>query len=224
MSTIDRPETQLVPGQRLDRATFHERYKTMPPGVRAELVGGVVYMPSPLGIEHGERDGEISDWLGHYRRFTKGVSRPLNATTQFGDYGEPQPDCQLRIPEELGGRSRIVDGFIVGPPELVVEVGKSSRRLDLGAKKADYERSGVLEYLVLTLDPDEIHWFIRRGGRFEALEVGSDGILRSEVFPGLWLDPAAFLAGDAERVFAVLDAGLATPEHAAFAARMTGRP
>jgi hypothetical protein len=48
----------------------------------------------------------------------------------------------------------------------------------------------------------------------------SGGIIRSEVFPGLWLAPAALLAGDLLRVLAVLQQGLASPEHAAFAAAL----
>lgn len=224
MSTIDRPEPRVLPplvaGQRLDQPAFHERYEAMPPRTRAELIGGIVYMPSPLTIEHGDRDSSVSDWLGHYRRFTKAIGKALNATVQLDDFGESQPDCHLRIPEELGGQTRIVDGYVVGPPELVVEVGKSSRRIDLGPKKADYERAGVPEYLFVGVDPDEILWFIRRGGRFLRLEEGLDGILRSEVFPGLWLDPRAMLAGDIDRVYEVLDQGLATPEHAAFVDRL----
>ena len=224
MSTVDRPEREvlspLVAGQRLDRATFHERYEAMPPDFRAELIGGVVYMPSPVGFEHGDRDGDVVDWLGYYRRFTKGLRRPLNTTTQFGDYGEPQPDSQLLIPGDLGGQTRFVDGYIVGPPELVVEVGKSSRKTDLGPKKADYERAGVREYVFVGIDPDEVRWFLRRDDRFVPLEPGPDGILRSEVFPGLWLDPAALLSADMDRVYEMLDGGLATPEHATFAARL----
>ena len=48
----------------------------------------------------------------------------------------------------------------------------------------------------------------------------ADGILRSAVFPGLWLDPAALVRGDKARVKAVLQGGLDSPEHAAFVARL----
>jgi Uma2 family endonuclease len=134
--------------------------------------------------------------------------------------GETQPDGQLRIPQELGGQTRIEDGYIVGAPELVIEIARSSRYYDLGEKKGDYERAGVREYLVIELDPDRIHWFIRRGDRFEDLLPGPDGIYRSEIFPGLWLDSKALFAEDLDRLVEVLEQGLATPEHAAFVARL----
>ena len=44
--------------------------------------------------------------------------------------------------------------------------------------------------------------------------------MRSEVFPGLWLDPRALLTQDWPRLLAVLGQGLASPEHAAFVARL----
>lgn len=224
MSTVDRTEARTLPplveGERLDRATFHERYEAMPPGTRAELVGGVVYMPSPLGYEHGKRDRGLSYWLGHYQRFTRGIGGAANATVQFDDYGEPQPDQQLRIPEELGGRSRIEGGYVVGPPELVAEVSESSWKVDLGPKKADYERAGVREYLVIGLVRQEVRWFVRRDGVFAVLAPGDDGVFRSEVFPGLCFDPRAFFDEDTESLIATLERGLATPEHGAFVARM----
>ena len=71
----------------------------MPPSTRAELIGGVVYMPSPLGDDHGQTDDDVADWLGHYRRFTPGSEAAGNATTILGQFGEPQPDCVLYIPE-----------------------------------------------------------------------------------------------------------------------------
>jgi Uma2 family endonuclease len=226
MSTLDRPEPKTLPplvaGQRLDRATFHERYEAMPPGTKAELVGGVVYMPSPLGYEHGERDQELGYWLGHYKARTRGVRAAHNATTQFDDYGEPQPDIQLRIPEELHGQSRIIGGYVVGPPELIVEVSKTTRKYDLVDKKADYERAGVAEYLFVGLDPQEVRWFVRRGRRFEEMPPDAEGVYRSTVFPGLWLDCRAFFADDTEALIATLERGLATPEHAAFVARLAG--
>ena len=104
--------------------------------------------------------------------------------------------------------------------ELIVEVARSSRRIDLGPKKDQYERAGVREYLVVALDPDEIHWFVLRDGRFARQAVGDDGIYRSEVFPGLWLDASALFAEDLAGLVAVVDRGAATPEHADFAARL----
>ena len=104
--------------------------------------------------------------------------------------------------------------------ELVVEIARSSRRYDLGKKKLEYERTGIQEYLVIELDPDRIHWFVRSGTQFEDLPPGPDGIYRSEVFPGLRLDPIALYALDRARMYRVLRRGVRSPEHSAFAARM----
>jgi hypothetical protein len=224
MSIVDRPSKTTLPplvaGQRLDQPTFHARYEAMPPETRAELVGGIVYMPSPLRYEHGTRDVPVSYWLGHYRRFTKGVESASIVTTILGERGEVQPDSQLRIPEELGGQTQIVEGYVTGAPEMVAEIARSSRSYDPGEKKTDYERAGVREYLVVELDPDRVHWFILRGDRFEDLPPDPDGIFRSEVYPGLWLDPPALFGDDLDRLASVVDLGVATPEHAAFVARL----
>src|SRR3954453_22742052 len=118
MSIIDRAKsTTLLPplmsGEHLDQPTFHERYEAMPPGTWAELVGGVVYMPSPLRDEHGGNDDVVGGWLLWYRKATPGLRGGANVTTKLGPSGEVQLDRHLRIREELGGRSRIVSGYIV---------------------------------------------------------------------------------------------------------------
>jgi Uma2 family endonuclease len=225
MSTVERPERRVLPplvaGQRLDQPTFHERYEAMPPETRAELVGGIVYMPSPLSGDHGVLDDNVAGWLFHYRRFTPGLWSGANVTTKLGTAGETQPDNQLRIPEAAGGQTRIDEGgYVLGPPELVIEIARSSLPFDLGAKQRDYERARVREYLVLALDPNGVHWFALRGDQFEDLPPGPDGLFRSEVFPGLWLDPTALFAGDLDGLIAALERGLATAEHAAFAAKL----
>lgn len=224
MSTIERAEARTLPpleeGQRLDRATFHERYEAMPPGTWAELIGGVVYMGSPAGYSHGKNHSAANIWLGHYERYTPGVETLDNASTALDDEGEPQPDLSLRLTPEVGGRTRIEEDLLTGVPELVLEISKSSRKFDLGVKKAEYERVGVLEYVVIALDPDEVFWHVLRDGKFERLPAGPNGLYRSEVFPGLWLDPAAFFARDLNGLLGALDRGLATPEHAEFAARL----
>jgi len=224
MSTVDRAKALLIPhlvaGERLDAATFHERYQAMPPATRAELIGGVVHMPSPVSPDHGFESFGVGAWLGYYAARTPGLRGEENTSTRLDPSGEVQPDHNLRIRPEFGGQSGTAREFIIGAPELVVEVARSSRRLDLGVKRTQYERAGVCEYLVLALDPNEVFWFVRRSGVFERLKPGEDGIYRSEVFPGLWLDPAPCLDGDLTQLIAVVDLGLVSPEHAAFVNRL----
>lgn len=107
-----------------------------------------------------------------------------------------------------------------GAPELVVEISKATRYVDLGLKLRDYERAGVLEYVVRATDPDEIYWFRLEQGSLVRRTAGDDGLYRSTVFPGLWLGSAALLESDTRRLRAVVDAGCASPEHAAFVARL----
>jgi Uma2 family endonuclease len=218
-SVVDAPQT-LVEGQHLDQPTFHALYEMMPPGTRAELINGIVFKPSPVGIAHGIAHAPVIVWLHYYAENTSGVQVLDNATTILGWKSEPQPDALLRILPECGGRTRNVKGFIQGAPELVVEVSKATRYIDLGPKLADYEQAGVLEYVVHALDPDEVVWFKQDQGVLDQKLIAGDGIYRSEVFPGLWLDPLALLNNDGRRIRAVLDLGCATPEHAAFVARL----
>jgi hypothetical protein len=107
-----------------------------------------------------------------------------------------------------------------GVPELIVEVSHTSRYTDLGPKLDDYERACVLEYVVRALEPDEVIWHVLHEGRLVPVPPDADGLYRSRAFPGLWLDPQALLAHDTRRLRAVVDLGVATPEHAAFVARL----
>ena len=219
------PLPPLEPGDRLDQQTFHARYEAMPPGTRAELVGGVVYMPSPAKLPHGRHQAAVVGWAWTYSTGTPGVILCDNATAILGPDSEPQPDALLTLPAAGGGRTRSdAAGYLVGPPELVAEVASSTESYDLHAKKADYERAGVLEYVVAALRQAQVFWFVHRDGRYEPLPPGPDGIYRSETFPGLWLDPAALLAQDGVRLLDVLRQGMATPEHAAFAAKLAATP
>jgi Uma2 family endonuclease len=225
MSTLDRTETlaPLMAGQRMRQPEFHARYEATPPGTRAELIGGVVYMPSPARDRHGIVHHLSNVWIGHYRYRTPGLQALDNATTILDELGESQPDVALRIAPSHGGQSSNVGQYVAGAPELIVEVAASSRPIDLGPKLLDYQRAGVLEHVVFALDPDEVFWHVRRDDRFVRMPPDADGLFRSQCFPGLWLDPQALFADDGLRLVAVLDRGLATPEHAAFVAQLAAR-
>ena len=210
----------LVEGHRLDQPTFHARYEVMPPGFRAELIGGVVSFPGRVGYEHGESSACLGCWLAYFQEFTRGVDVLGHVTVILDGRNEPQPDMTLRILPECGGRTRDEDGYVVGVPEMIAEVSKSSRFIDLGPKLAEYERAGVLEYLVRAFDPDEVLWHVLQEGRLAAVPPDEDGLYHSRVFPGLWLDPQALLALDTRRLREVIDLGAKSPEHAAFVAKL----
>ena len=216
----------LEPGDQLDQPTFHERYERMASGIKAELIGGIVHMPSPVGQVHSQEHGTVVTLLGIYAFATPGVAMHDNPTIILADDAEPQPDAALRRGD--GGRTRIVyrgdTAYIAGPPELVVEVASSTESIDLHRKRHDYEQNNVGEYLAFLVRTRVVIWFVRDGGRFVELQPNGDGILRSRQFPGLWLDPAALLRGDTARLLAVLNAGVASPEHAAFAASLKANP
>ena len=161
----------------------------MPPGTRAELIDGVVYMPSPVGSEHGLAHVPVIVWLDYYAEQTPGLQVLDNATTILGWRSEPQPDgCFGSCPNAAAGHGTRT-GSSHGAPELVAEVSKATRYVDLGPKLTEYERAGVLEYHCTLDRSDEIFWFVGTGraGRVDR----ADGLYRSAVFPGLWLDPNA---------------------------------
>ncbi len=215
----------LTAGDRLTRAEFERRYLTHPEIKIAELIEGVAYIPSPARFEdHSRLHSDIVGWLGLYCAATPGIQGGTNATVQLDFDNEVQPDALLRLDSALGGRSRITsDDYLAGPPELIVEVAASSVAYDLHDKRRVYSRSGVQEYLALQVYEQAATWFVLREGVYEPLAPDAAGILRSQVFPGLWLDPVAFWAGDLAAVLATLQQGLAAPEHAAFVAQLGAR-
>jgi Uma2 family endonuclease len=208
----------LENGDRLTRDEFERRYDAMPYLKKAELIEGVVYVPSPVRYQHhGAPHALLITWLGYYAAGTPGVSVSDNSTVRLDLDNEPQPDALLLIDPSCGGQIRISsDDYIEGSPELVAEVASSSVSYDLHAKLHVYRRNGVREYVVWRVLDGAIDWFVLRAGQYARLPVDANGLLHSEVFPGLRLDPAALVRGDLATVLAVVQQGLGSPEHAAF--------
>lgn len=206
-------------GDRLKQPEFHRRYEAMPPGVKAELIGGIVYMASPVGPRHAKGQIRLGTLLCLYEIATPGVEALDNATVVLSSVSEPQPDLHVRLLPAYGGRVRPnTDGMLSGGPELVAEVADSSESIDLHGKRHDYQRAGVLEYLVFLVRENGLRAFDLTSGRERPADP--DGIYRSRTFPGLWIDAPALTSGDMRRAIRTLNRGLKSPEHNTFVRRL----
>ena len=215
------PPVEINNGDRMNREEFHRLYEQTPEEFKAELIGGIVYVASPLRLSHGRPHSLLIALLAAYEGRTPGVELSDNTTVLLGDEGEPQPDAFLRISPEHGGQSTTKDDYVEGAPEFVAEIALSSRAIDLHAKKDDYARYGVREYLVACVREKQIRWFDLAAGA--ELRADAAGIHRIGVFPGLWIDGPALFAHRHQQLMETLERGLATPEHAKFVSELAQR-
>jgi hypothetical protein len=238
VARVTKPATipPLRDGDRMTRDEFWRRYEASPDVTRAELIKGVVHIISrcspkgkgpavpPVSNEgHGDPHFDIIQWLGAYSRRTPGV-RGSAPSTVFAPSEDamPEPDALLRILPECGGQTTTdEEGYLYGAPELAVEVSNTTALIDLGPKLEVYQTEGIREYLVWRSRDRAVDWFrLNRSSRYVPLPPDADGVIRSRVFPGLWLDVNALLANDLDKVLAVVQLGLASPEHAAFVEKL----
>jgi Uma2 family endonuclease len=210
---------ELENGDRMTREAFHRAYERAPRQFRAELIGGIVHLPSPLRRLHGQLHLRLGTLLWIYEGNTPGVEAGDNTTVLLGDKSEVQPDLYLRILSEYGGASTTDrNDYVVGPPELIIEVAHSSKAIDLHEKLDAYKANGVREYLVAAVADRRMHWFDLSQG--QELVPDADGILRARYFPGLWMHLESLFDFKSQGLLDVLSKGLASPEHAEFISRL----
>lgn len=212
----------LQSGDRLTRPEFERRYAAASHIKKAELIEGIVYVASPLRFQqHAEPHSRLHGWLWTYQISTPGLRLGIEPTVRLDLDNETQPDIVLILDEAVGGRARLTEeGYLEGVPELVVEIAASSAAIDLGNKMQAYRRNGILEYIVWQAFENQLDWFRLVEGDYQRLSFDPDGIIRSRVFPGLWLTVEALLSDQMARVLEVLQAGLQSPEHGAFIENM----
>jgi Uma2 family endonuclease len=204
MATRTDALVSLESGDHLTREEFHRRYCARPDIKKAELIDGVVYVPSPVrSRQHGRPHGLVVTWLGVYVSLTPDVFLDDNSTIYLDARVEVQPDAFLWRPA-LGGGFETEDGYFEGVPQLIVEVAASSVSYDLHEKKEAYRRNGVGEYLVWRVLDEAIDWFRLRDGQYVPIDPDADGVIESQQFPGLRLHVPSMLAGDLGAVLACL--------------------
>ncbi|MEL7070493.1 MAG: Uma2 family endonuclease [Cyanobacteria bacterium J06581_3] len=212
----------LESGDRLTRPEFERRYAAAPHIKKAELIEGIVYVASPLRHQqHGKPHSRVMTWLGVYQTMTPLTDLSVEPTVRLDLDNEPQPDAVLFIQGSVGGQTNISDdGYIEGAPELAVEIAASSAAIDTGSKKQAYRRNGILEYIIWQSYENKLEWFYLVDGDYKQLQPDADGIIRSRIFPGLWLAVSAITSYDMPQVLEVLQQGLSTSEHTAFVKKL----
>jgi Uma2 family endonuclease len=192
----------------------------MPHVKKAELIDGVVFMAAAVSTRgHGIPHFRMIGLLAQYELATPGVAGADNTSIRFDLDNMPQPDVFLTILSEQSAKVD-EDDIFASAPELICEIAATSASIDLHRKLELYRRKGVKEYIVWRTLEGKIDYFVGREGAYQALPPAASGELRSEAFPGLWLDAPAILEGDWARASRTLQHGIASPEHAAFVARL----
>jgi Uma2 family endonuclease len=228
-SSTSNLDTPLVPplenGDKLTCHEFAQRLEAMPANTQAERIEGIVYIPAALRFRsHGRPHALVMAWLSDYWLATAGVELADNTTVRLDLDNDPQPNACLFIDEDYGGRVHVTeDDYLEGSPELIVEVAASSAAIDLHGKKQAYRRNGVDEYLVWQVLDRKVNWYRLQDGAYVEMSPSADGILKSRVFPGLWLAVEPWLAQNGRQIMQVLDQGLRSPEYLNFQQELSSR-
>jgi Uma2 family endonuclease len=137
---------------------------------------------APLGAGHGRHNTVISQVVGLFA-----MLRNLRVAgfTNCSFYKTGVRGCQPDIAFYVGADFRLppqdnapVDVNVFGPPTLAIEIGASSFKDDLGAKRLLYERLGVAEYWVVNVAERQVI-------AFEIAAGHSGEIQTSQVLPEL---------------------------------------
>jgi Uma2 family endonuclease len=209
---------ELVTGERMTVEEFLHSWEEQPNLKNAELIDGVVHVASPVSREHGSIDTLIHWWLAHYAHATPGCDAGNNSTWLMLD-SAPQPDAHLRILPSHGGQSGDDRLYCNGAPELAVEICLTTE-VDFGPKRKLYQRACVQEYITIELFRKRLVWHVLQNDVYFYQEYPPEGIFRSLVFPGLWLDVTAIWAEDGAKMLAALNAGLSSEDHQKFVERL----
>jgi len=210
----------LRDGDHLTRDEFMRRWEAMSDLKSAELIDGVVYMPSPISRIHGDFHSRLDGWLWFYAVATPGCGALSAATWLMSSDSAPQPDLALEILPEYGGQSTLEGKYAAGAPGLIIEVSHTTSTRDSGAKLRLYERSGVQEYLIVRPKKRSVIWRELVAGTYQEIEVEKSGLFQSRVFPGLWLDPDALWNRDLPGLAKAVQQGTATAGHGEFVRKL----
>jgi hypothetical protein len=155
--------------------------------------------------------------VNHYRLFTPGIY------------------VCLHVPVVLDENTRIVPGLIAmvnhgrlkqcepvtlgfeGPPNFVLDVFDADEMAEYKARRSDFERSGVTEYVVVeNAERLRLHWNRHDGSRFVDAAADRNGVIKSKALPGLWIPVKALATRDWWAILSAIEYGVTRLGHHEF--------
>jgi Uma2 family endonuclease len=171
------------------RMTYDDLQRLPDDGKRHELVGGVLQVTPAPDVRHQQIVLELGMRLRTFARANdSGTVLVARVDVRLGDADVVEPDV---LYVARGGRARITQRWIEGPPELLIEVlSPSSRRADAVVKRQLYEHHGVLEYWLVDPESDSVRVYRRTDERLEQvaeLTAAANDVLTTPLLRGLEL-------------------------------------
>lgn len=168
------------------RLTYTDLCALPDDGMRHELIGGEhIVSPAP-GSSHQHAVARLVHALVDWADAHGGMVLPGPTDVYFSEVDVVEPDVVVVTPARL---ERVEPRFVRGAPDVAVEVASpSTRGLDLGRKRALYEREGVEEFWFVDLDVEQVQRHARESGGFAApVVVGRDEQVTTPLLPGFAL-------------------------------------
>lgn len=171
-----------VPGGFLTSELFLE---WLQPGVRADLIGGRVFMHSPVSLRHARLVNFLDHLLRSYLEVTElGELHRESVAVRLSVRETFQPDLAFFTRSQVG---RLLETHAPLCPAFIVEaLSPGTAERDRGPKFAAYELHGLQEYWIL--DPQQPgHRFYRRAGDMLEEFAASEDRIESVSIPGFWV-------------------------------------
>lgn len=158
------------------------------PGVRADLIGGKIFMHSPVNLRHARLVNFLERLLAaHIEELDLGELHRETVAVRLGVRETFLPDLAFFPRSQVG---RLLETHAPLCPAFVAEaLSPGTAERDRGPKFAAYELHGLQEYWLL--DPQRLeHRFYRRAGEMLEEFAAGEPRIASVAVPGFWVERA----------------------------------
>ena len=180
--------TQAAPKETLSFEEFLQRYDD----THAEWVNGEAIPKMPVSVIHQRLSRFLYTLLSvwaEYHQIGEVYHPPLLVRLPLPEGKEVarEPDIVVILNSNPG---RFAENYFDGAPDLIVEiVSPASRHTDRFVQYEEYETAGVPEYWLIDPERRYAEFFQRdEAGLYRTAFSGSEGVYRSRVLEGFWLE------------------------------------